>query len=137
MAKLGAAAGAGVAALIIVTIALCFLGEGLTLAFEAHALSPAAAYAITGAVGLVLAGLIGLAVKLMLHRRREVTVKTTVPVMNPTADAAAQLGGLVAQQLLSKTRGHPYGTAGAALAAGLAVGAIPELRDLLKGVVKH
>jgi hypothetical protein len=136
MARLGAAAGAGIVALMIVAIALWYLGDALILVLEAKALSPAAAHAIAGAVALVLVALIGLAVKLMLRRRREVTVRATVPV-NPTADAAAQLGGLVAQQLLSKTRGHPYGTAGAALAAGLAVGAIPELRDLLKGLMKH
>ena len=121
---------------MIVAIALWYLGDALILVLEAKALSPAAAHAIAGAVALVLVALIGLAVKLMLRRRREVTVRATVPV-NPTADVTAQLGGLVAQQLLSKTRGHPYGTAGAALAAGLAVGAIPELRDLLKGLMKH
>jgi hypothetical protein len=83
----------------------------------------------------VLVGVIGAGVA-FLFRRRRVTVRTTVPV-NPTADAAAQLGGIVAQQLMVNAREHPFYGAGAALAAGLAVGAIPELRDLLKGFVKH
>jgi hypothetical protein len=83
----------------------------------------------------VVVGVIGVVAKLLLSRR-EVTIRTTVPV-SPTADAAAQLGGLVAQQLMTNARAHPFYGAGAALAAGLAVGAIPELRDLLKGVVKH
>jgi hypothetical protein len=135
MARLGAAAGAGVVALMVAAMALWYLGAALILGLEAHALSPAAAHAIGGVVALALVGAIGVAVKLMLSRRA-VTVKATVPI-NPTADAAAQLGGLVAQQLMSNAREHPYGAAGAALAAGLAVGAIPELRGLLKGVVRH
>lgn len=135
MARLGAAAGAGVAALIVLAIALWYFGEAIILALEANGMTPAAAHAIAGVIGLVLVGVIGGAVA-FLFRRRTVTVKATVPV-SPTADAAAQLGGIVAQQLMVNAREHPYGAAGAALAAGLAVGAIPELRDLLKGFVKH
>jgi hypothetical protein len=136
MARLGAAAGAGVAALIVLAIALWYFGQAVILGLEVQGLGPASAHAIAGAIGLVLIGVIGVVVSL-LFRRRRVTVKTTVPI-SPTADAAAQLGGLVAQQLVTNAREHPYGAAGAALAAGLAVGAIPELRDLIKGVVvKH
>jgi hypothetical protein len=135
IARLAAAAGAGIAALIVVAIALWYFGQAIILGLEADGMGPAAAHAIAGVIGLVLIGVIGGGVKL-LFRRREVTVKTVVPV-SPTADAAAQLGGLVAQQLMSNAREHPYGAAGAALAAGLAIGAIPELRELLKGVVKH
>jgi len=43
---------------------------------------------------------------------------------------------LVAQQLVSTTKAHPYKTMGAALAAGLAVGAIPELRKTLTDLLK-
>jgi len=135
MARLAAAAGAAVAALIVATIALWYFGEAIILGLEAGGMGLAAAHAIAGVVGLVVVGVIGVFAKLVL-RRREVTVRTTVPV-SPTADAAAQLGGLVAQQLMTNARSHPFYGAGAALAAGLAVGAIPELRDLLKGVVKH
>jgi hypothetical protein len=106
------------------------------LGLEAGGMGPPAAHAIAGVAGLVLIGVIA-GVGKLLFRRREVTVKTTVVPVSPTADAAAQLGGLVAQQLMINAREHPFGAAGAALAAGLAVGAIPELRHLLKGVVKH
>lgn len=135
IARLGAAAGAGVAALIIAAIALWYFGQAIILGLEAGGTSPAAAHAAAGVSGLVLIGVIGGVVK-FLFRRREVTVKTTLPV-SPRADAAAQLGGLVAQQLMTNAREHPYGAAGAALAAGLAVGAIPELREMLRGMVKH
>jgi hypothetical protein len=50
---------------------------------------------------------------------------------------AADLGALAAQQIVSTTRAHPYGTVGAALAAGLAVGAVPELRKSLMGLLRH
>jgi hypothetical protein len=49
----------------------------------------------------------------------------------------ADLGALAAQQIVNTTREHPYGTMGAALAAGLAVGAIPELRKTLTGLLKN
>jgi hypothetical protein len=135
MTRLAAAGGAAVVALIVAVFALWYLGQAIILGLEAGAMSPAAAHAIAGVIGLVLVGVIAAAVAFTL-RRRKVTVKATVPI-NPTADAAAQLGGIVAQQLMVNAREHPYGAAGAALAAGLAVGAIPELRDLLKGFVKH
>ncbi len=138
LARLGAAAGAGVAALIVAAIALCYFGQAIVFGLEADGMGLAAAHAIAGVIGLVAIGVIGGVVKFLFRRRREVvTVKTTVEPVSPTADAAAQLGGLVAQQLMTNARVHPYGAAGAALAAGLAVGAIPELRALLKGVVKH
>lgn len=133
MARLAAAAGAAVVAMIVAIFALWYFGQAIILGLEQHDMSPAASHAIAGVVGLVVVAIIGGAVALML-RRRKVTVKTTVPI-NPTADAAAQLGGIVAQQLMMNAREHPYYGAGAALAAGLAVGAIPELRDLLKGVI--
>lgn len=135
MMRLGAAAGGGIVALIVAAIALCYFGQAIILGLEDLGIAPAAAHALAGVAGLVLIGVIALAVMFLLRRRR-VTVRTTVPV-NPTADAAAQLGGIVAQQLMTNVQEHPFGAAGAALAAGLAVGAIPELRDLLKGFVKH
>jgi hypothetical protein len=135
MAKLGTAAGAGVAALIVIAITLWYFGQAIILGLEAQGVGPAAAHAIAGVVGLVVVGLIGVVVSLLL-RRRKVTVRATVPVSS-TADAAAQLGGIVAQQLMMNAREHPFYGAGAALAAGLAVGAIPELRELLKGLVRH
>jgi hypothetical protein len=135
MARLGAAAGAGVAALIVLAIAVWYFGEAIILGLEDGGLGPAAAHAIAGVVGLIVLGVIAVVVKVLL-RRREVAVKAVVPI-SPTADAAAQLGGLVAQRLMNGAREHPFGAAGAALAAGLAVGAIPELREMLKGVVRH
>jgi hypothetical protein len=135
MAKLGTAAGAGVAALIVIAITLWYFGQAIILGLEAQGVGPAAAHAIAGVVGLVVVGLIGVVVSLLL-RRRKVTVRAAVPVSS-TADAAAQLGGIVAQQLMMNAREHPFYGAGAALAAGLAVGAIPELRELLKGLVRH
>jgi hypothetical protein len=135
MARLAAAAGAAVAALILVAMSLWYLGQSLTLALEAAALTPAQSRLVTGLVGLLLVGLLAVIAKMAVTRHAPAPARA--PAASPVADAAAQFGGLVAQQLLSSTRDHPYGAAGAALAAGLAVGAIPELRDMLKRVIKH
>ena len=54
----------------------------------------------------------------------------------PFGDAAyIQLDGI--DIILNSTRAHPYSTMGAALAAGLAFGAVPELRKTLLGLFKQ
>jgi hypothetical protein len=136
-ARLGFAAAAGVLALVIATIALGYLFQSACLLLEANAYSPPAATSIVGAGALVLAALLAL---LARHFLRPAAAAKPVAAArsNGVADnVAADLGALVAQQILIATREHPYGTTGAALAAGLAVGAIPELRKTLTGLLKH
>jgi hypothetical protein len=135
-ARLGLAAASGVLALIIAAIALGYLFQSLRLLLEANAFSPPGATSIVGAGALVLAALLAL---LTRHLLRPTAVKPVAAVRgNGVADnVAADLGALTAQQILIATREHPYGTMGAALAAGLAVGAIPELRKTLTGLLKH
>jgi hypothetical protein len=136
-ARLGFAAASGVLALIITAIALGYLFQSACLLLEANAFCPPAAASIVGAGALVLAALVAL---LARHFLRPATAAKPVAAVrgNGVADnIAADLGALVAQQILIATREHPYGTMGAALAAGLAVGAIPELRKTLTGLLKH
>ena len=132
-ARLGFAAAGFAVAFVVATIGLGFLGAALFLELEAAGLSPPAAAAIVGAAGLALAALIGLLAKRFLRPAAAPTMARTGSTVN---DAAADLGALVAQQIVSSARAHPYGTIGAALAAGLAVGALPELRKALKGLFK-
>jgi len=71
-------------------------------------------------------------------RRPALPAAQTATGANGVANGiAADLGALAAQQIVNTTRAHPYGTVGAALAAGLAVGAVPELRKSLMGLIKH
>jgi hypothetical protein len=137
--RIGSAAGAGIAALIVLAVAMWFLGDALRLLFEAKGFTPAGAAGLTGVAGLVLVIVLGLVAKLIVRSpRRRSAAATVAPGANGVATGiAADLGALAAQQIVNTTRDHPYGTVGAALAAGVAVGALPELRKSLMGLFKH
>jgi len=139
-ARIGAAAAAGVVALLTLAVTLLFLGYALMLLFEEQGVRPSGAAGLTGLIGLVLVVIIGLIAKWVMRtpRRPAQPAAQIVPGANGVANGiAADLGALAAQQIVNTTRAHPYGTAGAALAAGLAVGALPELRKSLMGLIKH
>ena len=139
-ARIGLAAAFGIVALIVLGTTLWFLGDALMLLLEAKGFDPPAAAGLTGVAGLVLAGLIGLLTKLLFRspRRPALPAAAATPGVNGVANGiAADLGALAAQQIVNTTRAHPFGTMGAALAAGLAVGAVPELRKTLMGLLKH
>ncbi|HEX3864259.1 MAG TPA: hypothetical protein VHY35_21460 [Stellaceae bacterium] len=141
LARLALTAAACIIALIVMTIALWFLGQALFLELETTKLGPPGAAAIVGAVGLVLAGILGLVARLVSHPRvpRTSTALGTAPAAaaDPVSAALAQIGMIAAQQVATKIRTHPYGTIGAALAAGLTVGAVPELRRILTGMLRR
>jgi hypothetical protein len=133
--RIAIAVAAGLVALVVLAVTAWFLGDALMLWIESEGLSPAAAAGLTGLAGLVLTGLTALAARWALHPRRRPAVPAAAPGVNGVANGiAADLGALAAQQIVSTGRAHPYGTVGAALAAGLAVGAVPELRKSLMGL---
>jgi hypothetical protein len=136
-ARLGSAAALAILALIVSAIALAYFAQSIFLLLEASAFRPSAAAAITGSCAIALAVIFGLTGRLILRAK---PAARPVPAARPNGvatDIAADLGALAAQQIVSTTREHPYGTMGAALAAGLAVGASPELRKTLTGFLKH
>lgn len=139
--RIGIAAALGIVALIVLGTALWFLGDGLRLWLVSSGLHPAAAAALTGLAALIVVALLGFAAKLTMSPPRR---RPALPVAAPASNAnglangiAADLGALAAQQIVNTTRAHPYSTMGAALAAGIAVGAVPELRKAMLGVLKH
>lgn len=138
MTRIAIAVAAGIIALIALIVALWFLGDALRLWLEDKAVSPAGAAGLTGLAGLVLVGLLGLIARFALRPRRRPALPATASARgNGVANGiAADLGALAAQQIVNTTRTHPYGTVGAALAAGLAVGAVPELRKSVIGLFK-
>lgn len=138
IAERAAAATAGVLiALIGVLVALMGLG------FLAHALhvalvpqvGPALAAALTGGAVLLLAVLL-LAVAALVARqgtrRRDGAPPRATGESQPRPEEVASVLGEQAAALL---RDRPKTSAGAALAAGFAVGASPELRRLLGGLI--
>jgi hypothetical protein len=138
-ARIGLAAGAGLVALIVLGTTLWFLGDALMLLLEARGFMPPAAAGLTAVAGLVLTAVIGLCAKWAMRppRRRPAPTVAAARGNGVTNGIAADLGALAAQQIVNTTREHPYGTVGAALAAGLAFGAIPELRQAVTGMLKH
>ena len=132
-------AAAGVFALIVAGTAIWFLGDALFLLLEEKGFMPSAAAGLTGIAGLVLAALIGLLAKWLAgpHRRRVPAAAGAAADGSAMNGIAADLGALAAQQIANATRQHPYSTMGAALAAGIAVGALPELRKALAGLFKQ
>ncbi len=138
--RIAIAVAAGVVALIALAVTMWFLGDALRLWIESENIPPAGAAGLTGLAGLVLVGLLGLTARGALHPRRRPAIPATTAstrVNGVTNGIAADLGALAAQQIVNTTREHPYGTMGAALAAGLAVGAVPELRKTVMGLFKH
>jgi hypothetical protein len=136
--RIAVAAAAGLAAFVVLAVTMWFLGDALMLWLEDKSLSPAGAAGLTGVAGLVLTGLVALSGRWALQAPRRPAASAAAPAhANGVANGiAADLGALAAQQIVNTTRAHPYGTAGAALAAGLAVGAMPELRKSLMGLFK-
>jgi MFS-type transporter involved in bile tolerance (Atg22 family) len=133
---------AAVAAIILVATAVVFLGAALYLFLVASmSATPPLAALVVGLVGLILAGLIGVAPQLATRcgRRRRGGGNTDSVDTGPAGsvdDLAAKLGGMAAQELNEEAHSHPYRTFVGALLAGLAVGGSPALRDMLGKILK-
>jgi hypothetical protein len=142
--RIALAAAFGVSALLVIVVTLWFLGDALLALLQEQGFRRSAAAGLTGIVGLLVAAILGLAAKLSM-RPRAPTVQVlavTAPPLKPSTgsvvnDLALELGSFAAQQVGATVRSHPYGTMGAALVAGLALGGIPELRKALLELTKR
>jgi hypothetical protein len=141
--RIALAAAFGVSALLVIVVTLWFLGDALLALLEEQGFRRSAAAGITGVVGLLVAAMLGLAAKLSMRPRapKVQVVPVTAPPPPSTGsvvnDLALELGSFAAQQVGATVRSHPYGTMGAALVAGLALGGIPELRKALLELTKR
>jgi len=126
---------AAVAAIILVATAAIFLCAALYLFLVSLSVAPPLAALLAGLAALILAGLIMLAARMSPGLRR--TRRRSGPGNDGNVDdLAARLGGLAAEQLNTEAQAHPYRTFAVALLAGLAVGASPELRNMLRKTLK-
>ncbi len=137
-----------VAAMILAAAAVIFLCAALYLFLVSLSAAPPLAAFLTGLTALALAGLIILA-SWMASRRgatgRVAAGQTSgdTPAAPPrgnagdTNDLAAKLGDLAVRELALQVQAHPYRTVVASLLAGLAVGGIPELRNMLGKMLKN
>ncbi|HVH81787.1 MAG TPA: hypothetical protein VM782_20460 [Stellaceae bacterium] len=133
-ARFGIAAALAVLALILLIIALAYFAHAVSALLASTGFSAAAAAAITGAIAVVLAVILGFFGRLALRAKPAARAPAVSRANGVGSDIAADLGALAAQQIVNTTRAHPYSTMGAALAAGLAVGAVPELRRSVMGL---
>jgi hypothetical protein len=132
---------AAVAAIILVATAAIYLCAALYLFLVSLSAAPPLAALLAGLAVLVLAGLIILAARMAPRFRRSDRASGNTGAADPglagnVDDLAAHLGGLAAQQLSAQAQAHPYRTFAVALLAGLAVGSSPELRNILKNMLK-
>lgn len=142
--RIALAAAFGASALLVIVVTMWFLGDALLTLLEEQGFRRSAAAGLTGLAGLVVAGILGLLAKRSLRPRAAAVATVSVPAPPPRPssgsvvnDLALELGSYAAEQVGSSVRSHPYGTMGTALAAGLALGAIPELRKALLELVKR
>ena len=136
---------AAAAAMILVAAAAIFLCAALYLFLVSLSVAPPLAALLVGLAGLALAGLIILASS--MASRRHPTGRTSgntasAPVdpagnAHNVDDLAAKLGELAVRELASQVQAHPYRMVVVSLLAGLAVGGIPELRNILEKMLKN
>lgn len=131
-----------VVAVILVAAAAIFLGAALYLFLVSAAAAPALAAFLVGLAGLMLAGVILLATHIAQRCGRTARSGGGNGFADPGLaadlnDLAARLGALAAQQASAQAQAHPYRSFVAALVAGLAVGASPELRAVLEKILKN
>ncbi len=126
----------GVVALLTTSVALvagaAFFGFALYRELHQHMSSPAAA-AATGAAAFAVAALCILAayaVSALLNRRR-----AQRPRAAAESTLTAELAKLVGKDLITLIAGKPLETAGIALLAGIAFGALPDLRRALRDLL--
>src|SRR5271163_43719 len=128
---------AAVVAIILVASASIFLCAALYLFLVSLSAAPPLAALLTGLAALILAGLIILAARVASSGLRRTARRSGPGHDSNVDDLAAKLGGLAAQQLNTEAQAHPYRTFAAALLAGLAVGASPELRNMVRKTLKN
>jgi hypothetical protein len=127
---------AALVALYLVSLAFIALASALYFYLLSILSSPAEAALGVGVVGLVLAALVVLGVQLALRctaPRRRAAAAVRSPELK---DLAGGLGATAANELMVRAAAHPFQAFAMALLAGLAIGASPELRSALKGLLK-
>jgi hypothetical protein len=129
-----------IALIVFLIVAIAFLTGALYLFLCSIPLTRPAAALIVGLVGLGLAALIALVVRLVSRRGAafplgRVASSGASHDSSNIKDIAARLAGLTAQEMVSLVRAHPHRAVIVSLIAGLAVGLSAEIRNILKAVV--
>ena len=127
--------------IVFLIVAIAFLTGALYLFLCSMLTQPAAAL-IVGLVGLGLAALIALVVRLVSRRGAasplgRVASSQSSQDSSNINDIAARLAGLTAQEMVTLVRAHPHRAAIVSLIAGLAVGLSSEIRNVLKAVIRR
>ena len=122
-------------AVVLIVLAMAFLGGALYLWLVSQAVAPPLAALIVGLAGLGCAAIIALVARLLSRRSQPSSAARQRSVS--AADLAGELGEAAAREAVSLLQNHPYRALLISLAAGFAVGASPELRQILKDTLKR
>lgn len=115
-------------ALAVLMAGLGFLWFALYLALLEH-LSPPMAALATGLAAIILAALIALL-------GRAIAARTQKKQRRDASTLAAELGDLLGEEFLARAAAHPHATLLTSLLSGFAVGAFPELRGVLRDLLR-
>jgi hypothetical protein len=138
--RMAIAMAALIALIVFLVVAIAFLTGALYLLLCSIPLTPPAAALIVGLVGLGLAALIALVVRLVSRRGAafplgRVAGSGASHDSSNINDIAARLAGLTAQEMVTLVRAHPHRAVIVSLIAGLAVGLSGQIRNILKAVI--
>jgi xanthosine utilization system XapX-like protein len=133
---------AATAVIILVAAATMFLGAALYLFLISMTLAPPLTALLVGLAGVLLAGSIVVAVRMMW--RGAPTKRSNASDSDSAAtdltgnvnDLGSRLGALAARELTAQAQAHPYRTVVVSLLAGLAVGGSPALRNAIENMLK-
>jgi hypothetical protein len=115
-------------ALAVLIAGLGFLWFAVYLAMLEH-LSPPMAALTTGLAAIVLAALI-------VFLGRAIAGRAQKKQRRDASTLAAELGDLLGEEFLARAAAHPHATLITSLLSGFAVGALPELRDVLRDLLR-
>jgi hypothetical protein len=127
-------------AAILLVVGVGFFGAAVYFALREEFSQPIAAL-LTGVCGVLLAAIVVLA-GLLISRatrsasRRKEVLRAEQPAPANVRGIAADLGIVAGEEFAKLARTHAYGTLAASLVAGIAVGASPGLRRLLRDLLE-
>jgi len=114
----------------VLLAAIGFLGFALYLALLAH-LTPPIAALVTAAAAVLAALLIALIGRLIARR-----AKPRTPKLGDSGSLAIELGKILGGEFSNRAAAHPYSTMLTALLSGFMLGASPDLRHILRDLVR-
>lgn len=128
MRRAGINIAAALTALAVLVAGLVFLCFAAYLALLER-LSPPLAALVTGLAAIILAALI-------VFLGRAIAARVQPPPHRDANDLVAELRNLLGEEVMAQAAAHPQATVLTSLLSGFALGAFPELRHVLRDLLR-